>query len=176
MARRRRGNPLAGVGGLVLIGVVVAMCNRSPTAALPADPAVAEATAQAVAEAVAANDPRAQDHMGSGNAFKEASRARPIYVAAALEDYQEVVNLAPNSFVAPASTEIAQLGPTATAQVRAYFATATTAAVRQTLTPEPIAIASGGTGARGGGSGCGSRGGPGFRKPNGQCASWRDVR
>jgi len=22
---------------------------------------------------------------------------------------------------------------------------------------------------------CGSRGGPGWRKPNGQCASWRDV-
>jgi uncharacterized membrane protein YgcG len=27
-----------------------------------------------------------------------------------------------------------------------------------------------------GGSGCGSRGGPGFRLPNGKCASWRDVR
>ena len=27
----------------------------------------------------------------------------------------------------------------------------------------------------GGSSGCGSRGGPGFRKPNGQCASWRDL-
>lgn len=26
-----------------------------------------------------------------------------------------------------------------------------------------------------GSSGCGSRGGPGFRKPNGQCASWRDL-
>lgn len=28
---------------------------------------------------------------------------------------------------------------------------------------------------RGGGSrGCGSKGGPGYRKPNGQCASWKD--
>jgi len=24
-------------------------------------------------------------------------------------------------------------------------------------------------------TGCGSKGGPGWRKPNGQCASWRDV-
>lgn len=34
---------------------------------------------------------------------------------------------------------------------------------------------SSGGGSRGGGSrGCGSRGGPGYRKPNGQCASWKD--
>lgn len=35
-------------------------------------------------------------------------------------------------------------------------------------------IMNGGYGGRGGGIGCGSRGGPGWRKPNGQCASWRD--
>lgn len=34
---------------------------------------------------------------------------------------------------------------------------------------------SGGRSSGGGRSrGCGSRGGPGYRKPNGQCASWRD--
>ncbi len=27
---------------------------------------------------------------------------------------------------------------------------------------------------RGGGRGCGSRGGPGYRLPNGKCASWKD--
>lgn len=32
-----------------------------------------------------------------------------------------------------------------------------------------------GVGGTGGGIGCGSRGGPGFRKANGQCASWRDL-
>ena len=32
-----------------------------------------------------------------------------------------------------------------------------------------------GSGKSGGGSrGCGSRGGPGYRKPNGQCAGWKD--
>ena len=30
-------------------------------------------------------------------------------------------------------------------------------------------------GGRGGADGCGSRGGPGIRKANGQCASWRDL-
>lgn len=32
----------------------------------------------------------------------------------------------------------------------------------------------GGGGGGGGGGGCGSRGGPGYRKPNGRCASWKD--
>ena len=88
----------------------------------------------------------------------------------------------PNSFVSPAKTENAKLGPTATAEVRNYYATATAQARQQAApTPAPVTITSGGgstgnNGVTGGRSGCGSRGGPGHRLPNGKCASWRDVR
>jgi len=45
-----------------------------------------------------------------------------------------------------------------------------------TVAQPPAAPAGGNNGVTGGGSGCGSRGGPGYRLANGKCASWEDAR
>ncbi|HXI18330.1 MAG TPA: hypothetical protein VNM48_18360, partial [Chloroflexota bacterium] len=58
----------------------------------------AEATAAVVA-AMAVNNPSAQDHMGAANSFKDAAKATPLLTAAALDEYLEVIDLAPNAFV-----------------------------------------------------------------------------
>jgi hypothetical protein len=51
--------------------------------------------------------------------------------------------------------------------------TATVLRPAATATPIPLPPSSG-SGSNGGGSGgCGSRGGPGYRLPNGKCAGWR---
>jgi hypothetical protein len=137
----------------------------------------AEQLDEAIAHLETADEWYAEGHLGF--ALEEARQA-----LAFVPDYADaqafIAEVAPQATATAVTGQQAVARLTATAQARTARAPAQPPAPPVAAPPPPpvapMAPSASQGGSTGGGSGCGSRGGPGYRLANGKCASHEDAR